>query len=157
MSVSSVAASHEEPLLSRLRVLVFRVAPLMLAGCVRVPEAVDRFERQFICPRGRLAVGERKDLKAHHFACAEQRAPEASPPSTFWRYHAKGMAVECGEPPPGILADPERLRFWQERRERGFEALDREVGAIVEVEGCGVRRFYAGASDLGGAEPSLRP
>jgi hypothetical protein len=132
---------------SLLRVLLMSVAPLALAGCLLVPRAMDRFERKLFCPRGRLVVRERTDLKAHDFACLERaRDPDFS-------YDVAAADVDCSSPPPEIRADPGRLRFWQERRDRAFRKLDREVGSIVEVQGCGVRRFYVEDGELGSIDP----
>ncbi len=127
------------------------MAPLILPGCLLVPRAKDRFEKQFVCPEARLVAHERTDLKAHDFVCMERATGASRVPG--WGFHPLAAYVDCALPPPEIQGDPGRLGFWRERRDRRFQDFDADVGPIIEVEGCGVRRFYARYDDLGGADP----
>lgn len=137
------------------------LAPCVLAGCWLppswgVPYAVERFGKDLACPVERVAVRARADLRVHHFACMKE-APR------FAQRRASGVVLRCGEPPLEIEADPARVALWREQRARDFRPVDEWDGpkgvgplAIVELTGCGARRFYACEQlchELGDADP----
>jgi hypothetical protein len=174
-AMRAVLAPAGRRALTRLRAaraLLWIAAPITAAGCARpseIPGLVARFERKVVCPASRIVVRERADLRVHHFACHEQPAWRATHARgrpwmwdalPFWGLHQDAASLPCGPPPAAIQDDPERVRHFEEIRDARFRALDGDQGvSILELSGCGARRFYVcglhnACSDLGADDPA---
>lgn len=93
---------------------------LVTQGCTSVEDgAKDEFSEAFTCPRDRVEVRKRDDVKATD---------------------VEGSAA-ASTPPAEIAADPGRLQMWQnEQREK--DDRENDLHHVVEARGCGHRVLY---------------
>jgi hypothetical protein len=96
---------------------VLLVIALAAAGCsVSLDDVQQEFAQEFTCPKDKIQVRERKELK----------------PS---------MLEPKKEPPAEIAADPDRRAMWQTERDEHLRYLD--GGQVFEVRGCGHQTLYS--------------
>ncbi len=92
------------------------VALVLLCGCQSLTDgAKEQFSSDNTCPRDRVDVRERPELK----------------PSQF----EKPL-----DPPAAIAADSDRVKMWREDQAR-LAANSDNWGQVVEVRGCGKHAF----------------
>jgi hypothetical protein len=102
------------------RVLIAIACAAILATLTSCQSLTDGAREQFsqtnTCPLASVEARERNDLLPSNF-----RLP--------------------GKPPADILANPIRLKMWQEQDEKSRTGWDR-VMTVIELRGCGVQGFY---------------
>jgi hypothetical protein len=131
----------------------------LAAGCapawspcgVLVPEgncpaamALLRFADDNVCPIERVATRVREDLAFHRFGCQDPTRKGPSHGAHYAFGNEAALASKCAERPPDEVArDAERLALWRRLKAEDWDGLDHRFSSVVEVEGCGRRRFYA--------------
>lgn len=96
---------------------------LVVSACQSLADgAEEKFSNEYTCPKGRLEVRARQDLRRSSFEFGASQAATA---------------------PAEVAADPERLALWHKQHPAHDATQYDDLDDIEEVRGCGKQAFFA--------------